>query len=432
MKESLKQFGAREVVITGIGVISPIGVTRHAFWKSLVEGRSGIRPIQQFDASRLPVQIAGEVRDFDGKAYVRPRKNLKVMARDAQFAVASVELACEEARLNSSELGLSIEPDRFGVVFGADRIRNTIDEISDTYRACLVDGRFDFARWATAGMPASNPLIMLKNLPNMLSCHISIAKDARGPNNTICSGEVSSLLAIAEAAAVIARDQADVMIAGGAASRMHPLDWVRSCLSEELSTANDRPAGACRPFDRGRSGQIRGEGAAAFVLESRQSAERRGAPIFASVLGWGSGYDAPINRNGHPSACVSRAVQSALRSASLTPERIGHVNAHGMSTVDDDRREATALANILPDVPVFAPKSYFGNLQSSGGAVEFAASVLALQEGIVPMTLNYEAPDPTCPIRVIRGEPLHGTHPVALALNETVYGQATAVIIGAP
>lgn len=409
---------SREVVITGAGIVSPIGIGRERFWQSLLAGRSGIGPISQFDASGLPVRIAGEVRDFDGKQFVRPRKNLKVMARDAQLAVASAELACEEARLAAN----CVEPERCGVVFGADRIRNELEEIAATFRACIVEGRFEWSRWGPEALPATYPLIMLKNLPNMVSCHVSIARDARGLNNTICSDEISGLLAVAEGSAAIARDAADVILAGGAASRMHPIDWVRACLYEELSQKNDDPVGACRPFDRGRSGQVRGEGAATLILEDLAHAVRRKASICARVLGWGSGYGT--------SGGLENAIAASLKMASIAPGEIGHINAHGLSTVEADCHEAQALARLLPGVPVFAPKSYFGNLHAAAGAVELAASVLALQQATVPATLNYQLADPACPVQVIRGEPHYSTKPCALVVNTTRAGQAAAVVLG--
>lgn len=418
---------ACEVVITGLGIVSPIGIGRDQFWGSLIAGRSGIDRISAFDPAGLPVSIAGEVRNFDPKDYVKPRKNLKVMSRDAQFAVASVDLACQDARLDTTQL----DPDRFGVVYAADRIRNDLSEVALPYRACLVDGRFDHALWGTAGLEASYPLIMLKNLPNMLASHISIAKDARGPNNTVCNAEASSLLAIGEAASVIARGAADVMITGGAASRLHPIDLVRGVMAERLTRRGADPAHACRPFDLDRDGQVRGEGAAAFILESRQHAERRGAPILARLTGAGSAFGSPTAGHARVAGGIIRAIEQALRQANLPPAALSHVNAHGLSTIEEDCREAQALAKVLPEIPVFAPKSYFGNLGAASGAVELAASVLSLVHAQSPATLNYDRPDPECPVAVIR-EPHESRKPAAIIVNQTAGGQAAAALIAAP
>jgi len=416
-----------EVVITGVGVVSPIGIGKGPVWDSFCVGRSGVGPIRLFDPVGLPVGIAAEVRDFDPKAYVRPRKNLKVMARDAQLGVAASTLACRDAAINHG----AVDPERFGVVFGADRISGSLEDSEPTYRACMVDGRFDFSRWATEGMAATFPLSFLKVLPNMIASHISIAHDARGPSNTIHQVELSSLLAVSEAACVIRRGMADVMIAGGAASQMNPYDWVRHCVTGGLSRSRGDPRTVMRPFDADRDGQVRGEGAAAFLLESRRHAEARGATILARVLGWASTCQ-PKNGGTGQGIAIRRAISLALDEATLKPAEVGHVNAHGVSGVAQDQIEAHAIHACLPNVAVTAPKSYFGNLGAAGGAVEMTASVLSLAEGMVPATLNYRRPDPNCPVRVVCGAPVLTPTRTALTLNWTWIGQAVAVVLAGP
>lgn len=417
-----------EVVITGVGVVSPIGIGREAFWDSLRLGRSGVRRLESFDASSLETSVVGDVSDFDPKQYVRPRKSLKVMSRDGQFAVTASDLACADAGLAEG----AVDPDRLGVVFGADRIRNDLDEVADTYRACFVDGEFDLRRWGTAGLAGTFPLLMLKNLPNMLASHVSILRDARGPNNTLHLAGVSSLLSIAEAVSVIQRGAADVMLAGAASSRLHPIDWARAQITRQLSLRQSPPETLSRPFDLERDGEVRGEGAGAFVLESRDFAEARGAKILARVVSWGSSYEGRLNGRAPDGSGLARAIRAALVSGQLTAADIGHVNAHGLSTQLDDRLESQSLAETLPDVPVTALKSYFGNLGPGSGAVEMAASVLSFAAGWVPPTLNYEHPDPACPIPVIAGAGLSGSAPLALLVNQSVSGQGVALIIAAP
>ena len=195
------------IVITGLGIVSPIGIGQEACWESVLAGRSGIRRISLFDPSGLPIQIAGQLPDFDPKPFLYNRKALKVMARDTQLGVAAAKLAWEDARLQAG----AVDPERIGVVLGADRICNPVTDSEAAYRNCMVDGRFDFSRWGTAGLEASYPLSFLRVLPNMIACHISIAHDARGPNNTIHQGEVSSLLALEEAVRVLRRGWADVV-----------------------------------------------------------------------------------------------------------------------------------------------------------------------------------------------------------------------------
>jgi 3-oxoacyl-[acyl-carrier-protein] synthase II len=412
------------VVITGYGVLSPLGMGIDALWRGLAERQSGIGPISTFDTAGLPVHIAGQIKDFDPKQYVRPRKSLKVMARDTQFGVTAAELACQHAGLTPGR----IDPDRAGVVFGADIIATELSESMGTYRACMVDGKFDFSRWGE-GIQEAFPLLFLKILPNMIASHIAIAQDARGPNNTIHQGDVSALVAMAEAVRVIERGAADIMITGGASSRMQPFDWVRACKTEQLATEVENPVAACRPFDARRSGQVRGEGAAALVLERREHAEARGARILGRIAGSASTIEPRLN--GRPTCGVERAVRFALRDAGMEPERIGFVSAHGLSTLEEDRGEAAALTRLVPDAPVTAIKSYIGNLGAAAGGVEAVAALLALEHRQIPVTLNYERPDPSCPIRLVHDQPLDVRQPTALVINQTTLGQAAAVVIAA-
>jgi 3-oxoacyl-[acyl-carrier-protein] synthase II len=415
-----------EIVITGVGVVSPIGIGRDAFWEGLCQGRSGVGPIGTFDASALPVRIAAQVRDFDPKAFVTARKSLKVMSRDAQLGVAATALACRDARLGPG----SVDPDRFGIVLGAARICTEMYDSECSYRASMVDHHFDFGRWGDAGIKATFPLSFLRVLPNMTASHISIIQDARGPNNTIHQMDVSSLLAIDEAAQVIRRGWADVMIAGAASSEVHPFDCVRRCVLGMLSPRQDDPAAVMRPFDADRDGQVWGEGAAVFILERRAHADARGAEVLARYLGSAVTCE-PLPRSGRIGGSgLRRAMTAALERAGLDPKNLGHVNAHGLSAPWEDRLEAQAICDALPGVPVTAPKSYFGNLGAASGAVEMAVSVLAMAAGEVPPTLNYERPDPDCPIPVVRGEPLRSAPPTALTLNWTPAGQSVAVVLG--
>ena len=415
-----------EVVVTGMGVVSPIGIGNEAFWAALAEGRGGVGPIRSFDASALPVRIAAEVPDFDPKQYVRPRKSLKVMSRDMQFAVASASMAAAQARLEPEVY----DPQRVGVVMGADRIRTEFNESVEAFRTAVVDGQFNYDIWSGKGVWESYPLMFLKSLPNLLACHVSIAQDARGPNNTIQQAEASSLLAIGEAARVIERGAADAMFAGGASSRMHPLDWVQSCLSDKLSRRNGASPEAPRPFDTDRDGQVRGEGAAVFLLESRRQAEARGVPILARVLGWGAAFSASPTGDTSKGGGLAGAITSAMKDARLGPADVGHINAHGAGTFEDDPAEARVLASVLPQAPVTALKSYFGNSFAATGALEMAGSVQALAHDLVPMTLNHRQCDSSCPVQVVHNEPLRGTRRTAMVVNETSLGQAVALLLG--
>ena len=270
---------SRDIVITGLGVVSPIGIGCEPFWESLASGSSGIRPVDLFDASSLRVRFGGQIPDFDAKLFVRPRKSLKVMSREIQLGFAAADLAMTDAGIAAG----SLDPERFGVVYGSDMIYADLEDLADTYRRSIRDGQFDFHLWSEAIHEELHPLWLLKHLPNMAASHIAIAHDARGPNNSIVLGDVSSLLAISEAADVIRRGWADVMLAGGTGCRLHPTALVARG-DALLSHRADNYQAACRPFDRDRDGLVNGEGAGAILLESREHAERRGARIRGEVL----------------------------------------------------------------------------------------------------------------------------------------------------
>jgi 3-oxoacyl-[acyl-carrier-protein] synthase II len=415
-----------DVALTGWGIVSPLGVGRQAFAAALAEGRSGVRLLQAFDGRELTTRLAAEAPDFEPKAYVRPRKSLKVMSRDIQMAFAAADMAWSHAGLGP---GL-VDPDRCGVTLGADMIMFELEEAADAFRASMQEGRLRRELWGTKSIPELYPLWMLKYLPNMAACHVSIALDLRGPNNTIALGEVSSLLALGEAARVIERGWADVMLAGGLSGRVHPTVMAFR-QRYELSRREDDPAAAVRPFDADRDGQVHGEGAAVFVLESRRHAEARRAQPLAWLVGQASHCE-PQNGDRKPRGVALRhAIAGGLRSAHLEPRQLGHVNADGLSTRHDDAVEAQAIRELLGDVPVTAFKSYFGTLGAASGAVELSATLVAFETRQIPRTLNYGRPDPACPVNVVRepGQPLGPA--TALILNQAPTGQAASLVVGA-
>jgi 3-oxoacyl-[acyl-carrier-protein] synthase II len=418
--------GGLDIVITGLGVVSPIGIGADAYWQSLVEGTSGIRPVNLFDASALSVRFGGQIADFDPKLFVRPRKSLKVMSREIQFGFAAADLAMADADLAPG----GFVPERFGVVFGADMIYAGLEELERAYRRARDDGRFDFQRWAHAIHEEVHPLWLLKHLPNMAASHVAIAHDARGPNNSIVLGDVSGLLAVAEAASLIRRGWADVVLTGGTGCRLHPTALVARG-DALLSHRADDCRRACRPFDLDRDGFVNGEGAAVVVLESRRHAECRGARIRGRVLATAARCEPALRSGRVTGQALRQSIRAVCGSAGLASEAVGHVNAHGLSSVEMDRVEAAAVRAELGDVAVTAPKSYFGNTGAGGGVLELIASVLGLERGLVPPTLNYETPDPECPVKVVHGRPLAGRPPTAVAVNIATTGQAVAVAIAA-
>ncbi len=414
-----------EIVITGVGTASPIGIGFDAFLASLESGVSGVRRLREFDTPEFPVRVGAEVVGFDPKRHVAARKNLKVMSRSIQLAFASAHLAVEQAGLAPG----AVDPDRFGVVFGADMMQVEPQELADAFRTCVNEGRFDYAQWDERAMGEMFPLWMLKYLPNMPACHVAIAHDARATNNTIVLAEASSLLAIAEGMRVIQRGAADVMIVGGTGNRIHPMTWAFRDNLVLCSPRTDDPADVSRPFDARRDGMVYGEGAAALVLESRASAESRGARVFARLMGFANTFEACKPGKTFPGQAIRSAIRRVLEQSHLSPTDIGHVNAHGLSTQLHDQAEAQAIHDILGDVPVTAPKSYFGNLGAGGGAVELLSTIAAFETGRVPRTLNYEVPDAACPINVVR-EPIQAKK-TAIVLNQTLMGQSVALALSA-
>ena len=415
---------SRRAVITGVGVLSPIGLGAAAFWDSLREGRSGVRPITLFDVSGLPVRFAGEVPDFDAKNYVEKnqRKGLRMMARTIQLGVAAAQLALNDAAVDKAKL----VPERFGVAYGAGLIAAELPELADACRvsANCQPGRVDLEKWGSEGLPVIQPLWMLKYLPNMPACHVSILHDARGPNNSITEGDASSLLALGEAYHILRRDQADFFLVGGAESKINPLSLVRQCLYEPLSRRNDAPQKACRPFERGRDGIVVGEGAGVFVLEDLDHARKRGARIYAEMVGFGAAFSPELRGDG-----LARAARAALADAGVGPEAVDHVNAHGLASRESDEWEARNLQAVFGSgTPVVAVKSYVGNLGAAGGATELAASVLGLHHGLVPATLNYDEPDPACPVNVA-SVPRPAERPYVVKVGFTQMGQCAAVVI---
>ena len=419
------------VVVTGIGVVSPIGIGIETFWSSLLAGRSGIDRLRAIPNENLPSKLAAEVRDFDPASHVRQKKFLKVMSRDIQLGVSAASMAMSDAKLVSGQ----IDPERLGVTFGAGRISTTPQELAAAVRSCSQSGKgFQYTRWGEDSMGEITPLWMLRQLPNMPACHVSIEFDARGPNNTITCRDSSALLALSEAVGVIQRDAADCMIVGACSSNINPVDITKLSLFDGLSPGDD-PTQACRPFDFQRNGTILGEGAATFVVERYSHAVRRGADIYAEVVAVGAGCDGTGYANGAGGTGLVRSIDSVLKRSGIRPDEIGHINAHGKGTQRDDLVEARAYHRALgthaETIPVTALKSYFGHFDAGSGAVELAGCLLAVSKGYVPATLNYQIPDPRCRLNVVHGAPQRVKTACALSVNRTSLGQSAAAILRA-
>ena len=456
----------RRVVITGLGVVSPLGSTLAEVWAALAEGRSGVAPLVNLPPLAGRVAYGGECRQFTGEiddfgelekdVKKSIRKALKMMCRESMMAVAAAQHALADAGLSSAGgEGAGIAPERTGVVFGSDYMLSPPEDFIGGMRASGVgaDG-FKYEKWGGAGLKDMNPLWMLSYLPNMPASHIAIFNDLRGPNNSLTMREASGLLAIREAVQTIERGHADRMLAGATGTRIHSFKTVHAAQTEQLADPGLPPAEACRPFDANRTGMVVGEGAAAMVLEELGAARARGATIYGEVVGTGSSAVADANLNGRRGAALANAARMALAGASAQPanganpqlatgdsrgraevESLGHVSAHAMGTTDGDAEEAAALVETLGqragEAPVVAAKSYFGNLGAASGVVETMASLLALGEGRLFATLNYATPDAACGgLNVVEGAlPQAAAGESFLKLSVTPQGQAAALVV---
>jgi 3-oxoacyl-[acyl-carrier-protein] synthase II len=433
----------RRVVITGCGVMSPIGCSKDTLWESLRAGRSGVASIGSMPTETMPVKAGGEVRSFTGQiddfgplslsVKKTIRKGLKVMCREIQMGVAAAQWAISDAHLDLD----AFNRDRIGVIFGSDYIMTQPEEFAAGVRACLAEGsllesslRLEW--WPTKGMPQVTPLWLLKYLPNMPACHVAIYNDLRGPNDSLTVREASSNLAIGEAYNTIQRGAADVIVTGATGSRVHPLRTVHTLLQEEIALGDADPHRLARPFDQHRTGMVIAEGAATVILEDWEFARRRGAPILGEVIGYGSSCVMNAQGQSQREQALVNVMRQSLAMAGIAPEQLGHLHAHGVSTRSGDIAEARAIRQVcggpLQSPPVVAAKSYFGNLGAASGMVELIASLMAMQSGQLFTTLNYDTPDPECDIAVVT-DPSTPSGETMLNLNVTPQGQAGATLV---
>ena len=372
-----------KVVITGMGAITPLGNDVETFWSNLVAGKSGVTPITRFDATNYTTRIAAEVKDFDPTLWME-RKEAKRNDRFVQLAIGAARQAVEAARLDVSNL----DADRIGVIVGSG-IGGI--ETFETQHQILLE----------RGPDRVSPFFIPMMISNMASGQVSIALGAKGPNFTTVSACTSSANAIGEALRILQHDDADVVIAGGTEATVTPMAIAGFCSMKAMSTRNDEPTRASRPFDAERDGFVMGEGAAILVLERAEHAAKRGAPILCELAGYGATGDAYHITSPTPDGGGAvRAMRAALKDAGMGPEDVQYVNAHGTSTPYNDRTESVAVKTVMGDlarnVMLASTKSMTGHLLGAAGALEAAISTLVITRGVVPPTINYENPDPEC------------------------------------
>ena len=412
---------SREVVITGVGVVSPIGNGSKQFWQSLLDERTGVSIREPFADSDLPFRIAAPVKDFDAKQYVKPRKALKIMCEPIQFGCAAAAMAMEDAGLEKG----ACDPDRVGIVFGTETFFADPNEVADVFQKCTVNSDYQHDRWGEFAMREIQPLWMLRYLPNMAASHISIALDARGPSNSICQGEASGLLALIEAADLIQRGACDVVVTGGTGSQM-TLTSMLYRGTDLLSKRIGEPENASRPFDIDRDGMVVGEGSGAIVLESIEHAKARGANPLAKLAGWARSFQ--NEKSDHFSQAIQENFETALRFAEMSSSDIGLVNANASGSIRGDLAEAEAIRKVLVDTPVVAHKSNFGNIGPGTSIVEMIGGVIAKQHGVVPASLNCDAIDPACNVNVTTSKSKLGDGGI-LKSSFSSTGQISSVIL---
>ncbi len=421
----------RRVVITGMGSVNPMGHDVETVWKGLKEGQSGVGPTTVFDATGFPTRFGAEVKGWDVDQVGLEPEEWRKRGRHTRFAVGA---ACQAVR-SSGILDAQLDPRRMGVYLGSGEGSQDFPSFAKMMVAGLNGDSFDIAKFMQKGMEILQPMIELEQEPNMPAGYLAAMFNAQGPNSNCLTACAASSQAVGEAREMIRRGDADVMISGGAHSMIHPLGVTGFNLLTALSTRNDEPTKASRPFDRQRDGFVLGEGAAMVVLEELEHARRRGAPIHGELLGYGTTADAYRITDIHPQgrgaiACMRMAMQDAR----LSPEDVHYVNAHGTSTQVNDRVESVAAKEVFGaharQVPVSSTKSMMGHLIAAAGVTELIVCLMAIRDNVLPPTINYEFPDPECDLDYVPNVARETRCDVALNNSFGFGGQNITLAVG--
>ncbi|MFO0014904.1 MAG: beta-ketoacyl-[acyl-carrier-protein] synthase family protein [Planctomycetota bacterium] len=387
----------RRVVVTGMGVVNPLGHDVATMWKGLLESRSGVGPITVFDARGYPTTIAAEVKDWDVSRVGEDRSYWDKRGRHTRFAVGAARQAIRQSGILDSRM----DPMRIGVYLGAGEGNQNFSSFTSMVSAGLSHSPFDLSAFFERGLQTMDPAAEMEQEPNMPAAHLADLFNAQGPNSNCLTACAASSQAVGEATELIRCGEADAMIAGGCHSMIHPFGLTGFSLLTTLSERNSEPTRASRPFDRDRDGFVLGEGAAIVILEEYEHARRRGAEIYGEILGYGSTADAYRITDIHPEGRGAiGCMRHAIADARLNLEDIGYVNAHGTSTAVNDRTETLACKGVFGEraklTPISSTKSMMGHLIAAAGATEMIVCLLAIRDGMLPPTINQETPDPDC------------------------------------
>jgi len=422
----------RRVVITGMGLVTPLGVRVEELWKNLLAGASGVGYTTVFDASRFPTKISAEVRHWDIADEGQDAKLWSFCGRHTKFAAGAALQAMRDAGL---ERGLPADPTRLGVYLGSGEGQQDFDSFTSMMMAAISGDTLDVAKFTKLGLETLHPLSEVEQEPNMPAGHLAGMFDAQGPNLNCLTACAASSQAIGEAAELVRRGDADVMLSGGTHSMIHPFGVTGFNLLTALSTRNDEPTRASRPFDNERDGFVLGEGAAMVVLEELEHARKRGAKIHGELLGYGSTADAYRITDTHPEGRGAAAcITMALRDAGLGTHDIHYINAHGTSTDVNDKVETLAIKKVFGEhaykIPVSSTKSMMGHLIAAAGATELIVCLLAIRDGMLPPTINYEHPDPNCDLDYVPNKSRAARCDRALSNSFGFGGQNISLIVG--
>jgi 3-oxoacyl-[acyl-carrier-protein] synthase II len=412
-------------------------------WAGLCAGDCGIGAITAFDPIGFSCKLAGQVPDYKIQKYVPKahRKAIKLMSRDIELAVIAANEALVHSGLATKGIdpeNVNINPERVAINLGAGFISCDLVELAPAVATSATDGKFDTRKWGKDGIELVTPLWLLKYLPNMLACHIGIIHDIEGPSNSITCAETSSHLAIAEAAQIIARGDTDIALAGGAEAKVNPMLMIRQCLLKRVTSENnDEPASACRPFDADAKGSVFGEAAGIVILENLDNAQRRGAKIYAEVVGLGQSNNInPVYEHLEPDGYgLQIAIEKAMADAQIEPKDLGLVIPHGTGIAADDLAEAKAIQTALGDAAaktaVWPTKSMLSNTGAASGAIDLVAAVCAITNGRIPAAKNCDRKADGCNLNIVK-QPQETDIRHALCCSYTYGGQTAAVVLKRP